>query len=106
MVDGNRWFNVYTGEFLKNTAEIGNLVVAVEKDRPVYLRDIATIREGESESKSIVDNSLRARRGAFATAPAVTVAVAKKHGTNGVDVADSILEEAEGDAGDADPART
>ena len=48
------------------------------ENRPVYLRDIATIREGESEAKSIVDNSVRLDAGAFSTAPAVTVAVAKQ----------------------------
>ena len=93
VVDGNRWFNVYTGEFLKNAAEIGNLVVAVDQNRPVFLRDIATITQGESDPKSIVDNSVRAENGGFSTAPAVTVAVAKKRGTNGVDVAESILNE-------------
>ncbi len=93
VIDGNRWFNVFTGEFLKNTTDIGNLVVAVQGNRPVYLRDIATIREGESEAKSIVDNSVRVDPRAFSTAPAVTVAVAKQKGTNGVDVADSILRE-------------
>jgi multidrug efflux pump subunit AcrB len=93
VIDGNRWFNVYTGEFLKNAAEIGDLIVALQQNRPVYLRDIAAIRDGESEAKSIVDNSVRLDASHFSTAPAVTVAVAKKHGTNGVDVAESILRE-------------
>ena len=66
---------------------------AVDQNRPVFLRDIATITQGEADPKSIVDNSVRAENGGFSTAPAVTVAVAKKRGTNGVDVAESILNE-------------
>ncbi len=93
VVDGNRSFNVYTGEFVKNPAEIGNLVVSVDQNRPVFLRDIATITQGEADPKSIVDNSVRVENGGFSTAPAVTVAVAKKRGTNGVDVAELILNE-------------
>ena len=93
VIDGNRWFNVYAGEFLKNASEIGDLIIALQQNRPVYLRDIAAIRDGESEAKSIVDNSVRIDTGHFSTSPAVTVAVAKKRGTNGVDVAESILRE-------------
>ena len=79
--------------FSRNATEIGNLVIAVDQNRPVFLRDIATITQGESDPKSIVDNTVRAENGGFSTAPAVTVAVAKKRGTNGVDVAESILNE-------------
>ena len=46
MVDGNRWFNVYTGEFLKNTTDIGNLVIGVQGNRPVYLRDVSLLHGG------------------------------------------------------------
>ncbi len=93
VIDGSRWFDVYSGAFLENAAEIGNLVVAVTGNRPVFLRDIATISQGASETKSIVESSLRGEDGKFTTQSAVTVAVAKKHGTNGVDVADALLSE-------------
>jgi multidrug efflux pump subunit AcrB len=93
VVDGNRWYDVYAGAFLRNAAEISNLVVAVDKDRPVFLRDIASVSQGPSEPKSIVENTVRVAGGGFVSAPAVTVAVAKKHGANGVAVADALLEE-------------
>ena len=95
VVDGNYWFSIYTGDFLKTEAEIGELVVAVRENRPVFLRDIGTVRHGESDTKVIVENTVRGADGNFTSAPAVTVAVAKKRGTNGVDVAVALLDELE-----------
>ncbi len=93
IVDGNAWFDVYTGDFLKSEAEVGELVIATEQGRPVYLRDVAKIHHGESEKKTIVTDTIRREDGSFTTNPAVTVAVAKKRGTNGVTVAEDILAE-------------
>ena len=90
VVDGSRWFSVYTGDFLPNAGEIADLVVSVREGRPIFLRDVATIHQGESETKTIVDASQRQADGSFVTRPAVTVAVAKKRGTNGVEVAESL----------------
>ncbi len=93
IVEGDKWFNVYSGEFLTNVNDVGNLVIAVSKDRPVFLRDVATITQGASETKSVVDDASRLKGGGFTWNPAVTVAVAKKHGTNGIDVADAVINE-------------
>ena len=84
--------------FSGNATEIGNLVIAVDQNRPVFLRDIATITQGELDPKSIVDNTVRAENGGFSTAPAVTVAVAKKRRPNGVDVAEFDPQRIAGDA--------
>ncbi len=103
VVDGNYSFDVYTGAYLKSEAEIGEIVVSLRDNRPVFLRDIATIQHGESERKSIVENAVRTSDGEFKTAPAVTIAIAKKKGTNGVDVAEAILHELESMKGDLIP---
>jgi multidrug efflux pump subunit AcrB len=95
MIEGNRAFTVYSGEFLHDARQVGNLLIAVSNNRPVMLRDLATISQGESESKSIVTQSRRLDDGRFSNHPAVTIAIAKKRGTNGVDVARSILSELE-----------
>ena len=50
------------------------LVVAVNENRPVFLRDIATIEQGASETKSIVHAATRGEEGDFAHEPAVTIA--------------------------------
>jgi len=93
VVQGDRWFNIYTGAFLRNAGEVGDLVVSAANGKPIFLRDIARITQGESEPKSIVDSSLRNAEGVFVETPAVTVAVAKKRGSNGIDVAQSVLAE-------------
>ena len=90
VVDGSRWFNVFSGDFLANAGDIGDLVVSVVQSKPIFLRDVAVIHQGESETKTIVDASERKVDGSFVTLPAVTVAVAKKRGTNGVDVAEAL----------------
>ncbi len=96
VVEGSKWFNIYTGAFLADLRDVENLVVAVDQDRPVFLRDVAKVTQGESETKSVVDQSSRMEDGEFKTDLAVTVAVAKKRGSNGIDVAASMMRELEG----------
>ena len=95
IVTGNRAYTVYSGEFLHDARQVGDLLISVQNRRPVYLRDVALISQGESETDSIVTGSSRNVAGQFVTTPAVTIAVAKKKGTNGVDVAASVLAEVE-----------
>ncbi|MGV0975622.1 MAG: efflux RND transporter permease subunit [Azonexus sp.] len=95
LIEGNRAFTVYSGEFLHDARQVGNLLITVHENRPVMLRDLAVISQGESESKTIVTQSRRVDDGSFSNHPAVTIAVAKKRGTNGVEVARSVLEEVE-----------
>jgi len=93
---GNRTFNVYTGAFLNNAQDVANLVVAVRNGAPVYVRDIARVYQAPEETSQMVT---------FATGPAfegdgpttsgsqaVTIAVAKKIGTNGVSIAKALIE--------------
>ncbi|MGO9742906.1 MAG: efflux RND transporter permease subunit [Roseiarcus sp.] len=93
IVEGGKWFNIYTGAFLNDVDEVENLVVTVDHGHAVFLRDIAVVSQGASETKSIADNSVRGDDGHFTTEPAVTVAVAKKHGSNGIDVAEELVHE-------------
>ncbi|MDQ2090951.1 efflux RND transporter permease subunit [Marimonas arenosa] len=93
VIDGSRYFEIYSGEFLKSAADVANLIITTREDRPIYLRDVANIVQGPSETKTIVESTIRGADGAFTTRPAVTVAVAKKLGTNGVDVAHALLTE-------------
>jgi multidrug efflux pump subunit AcrB len=95
VVDGNKAFTVYSGEFLYDARQVGNLLVTVKDNRPVMLRDLATISQGERETKTIVTDGQRLASGGFSNHPAVTVAIAKKRGSNGVDVARSVLAETE-----------
>jgi len=96
----NRNFQVNTNSFLRSRAEVANLVVGVHHGRPVYLRDLANIIDGpaEAESYTRIGYSHRYRRAHDRTGqpleyPAVTISLAKKPGTNAVDVSRNILSE-------------
>ena len=96
---GNREFLVETGGFLTTSEEVGQVVVGVFNNRPVYLRDIARIEDGPEEPADYV---------LFGTGPAaltkkiqvhsggakdaVTLSVAKRKGTNAVEIANQVVE--------------
>ncbi len=92
---------VYTGSFLRHAQDIERLVVGVRNNAPVYVRDVARVIEGPGEASSLVQYftgpaAEQAARGEKVLkadgAAAVTIAIAKKSGTNGVTVANEILE--------------
>jgi multidrug efflux pump subunit AcrB len=99
---------VVAGPFVDGRAAAEQLVIGAAGDRPIYLRDVATIVDGPREPISYV-------RVAFGPAgapagvqpgqgfPAVTLAFAKKRGTNAVRVADDVLTRAQALAADVLP---
>jgi len=96
LVQDNREVLVQTGSFLSDAGEVKQLVVGVANGKPVFLRDIAEVRDGADQPNSYVwfgtgpaaaDKQIEAQ-GKFT---AVTVAVTKKPGANAVDVADSLM---------------
>ncbi len=93
----NREILVQAGSFLTNSEEIGDLVVASHAGKPVFLRDVAQIRPGPDQPDQYV--WLGTGRGAAETqlhmaetTPAVTIAIAKKPGTNAVDIANAVIQ--------------
>ncbi len=101
----NRNFKVSINSFLRSKSDVETLVVGVHKGRPVYLRDVAEITDGpeEAESYTRIGHSYRYRKehnmkDLPLEMPSVTLSLAKKPGTNAVDVSRSItakLEELE-----------
>lgn len=89
MAQTNEETTVEVGSFFQSAEEVRRAVVAVYMNRPVYLGDIAEVKDGPEEPSQYVWV-----RGGMAgqhrdispelVAPAVTVAVAKKPGTNAV----------------------
>ncbi|HFC05554.1 MAG TPA: efflux RND transporter permease subunit, partial [Rhizobiales bacterium] len=79
--------------------DIESLIVGVRNGSPVYVRDVATVSEGPGDAKSVVQyyTGLAAEKDMPKTdgSPAVTIAIAKKVGTNGVSVANGILAKVE-----------
>jgi len=71
-----------TGEFLRSAEEISRIVVGVHGGRPVYLQDVAMITDGPQEPDTYV---LYGQPGEDEEA-AVTLSVAKRPGSNAIDV--------------------
>lgn len=97
---GNKVFSIYSGEFLHSAHDVASLVIGTYQGMPVYLRDVASVEHGPSETKRMATfYSGPAAKGDEATAPygypAVTVALAKKEGANGVTVSRDILDKLE-----------
>ncbi|MGB5562697.1 MAG: efflux RND transporter permease subunit, partial [Sedimenticolaceae bacterium] len=88
---------IYAGSFLKSPRDVENLVVRVIDGTPIYVRDVAVVSWATEDARSYVN---------YFTGPAyeqaygvdrqsdgdlaVTVAIAKKEGSNGVTVANDI----------------
>ncbi len=91
--------NVYTGSFLTSAEDIKRLMVAVVGGSPVYIRDVANVIEGTSVAEKAVGyytgNNQDESKEVAVNASAVTIAVAKKHATNGVEVAKAIIAKVE-----------
>ncbi len=82
---------VEVGSLFRSADEVGNAVVAVWNGRPVFLRDVAKVTDGPDEPSQYVwmlaGAGARAKNLPEGTdTPAVTVAVAKKPGTNAVEL--------------------
>ena len=100
----NREAIVETGTFLKSAEDVGNVVVGVFNERPVYLRDVATITDGPEQPADYVmfgrgaaNEKETAKDGEHHNSiePAVTIAVSKRKGTNAITIADRVLEKVE-----------
>jgi len=89
----NREILVQAGTLLTSAEEIGNLVVGVHGRKPIFLRDVAQVSHGPDTPEQYVWlGTGPAAKGAVAGSfPAVTLAVAKKPGTNAVDVANLVI---------------
>ncbi len=106
IVENNTEFPVEAGEFIKTIDDLKNIVVAVYNGKPVYLKDVAEVVDApidpenyvfigfgpHAEKKGIGRNFIEKHGNQF---PAVTIAIAKKKGTNAVTVAEKILKKFE-----------
>jgi len=96
---------VDVGPFLRSPEEVETLLVGVHDDRPVYLSDVAKIEDGPAEVSSYTrltfgpgaghDPDTRELRTAVRGMPynQVSIAIAKRKGTNAVAVAEELIKE-------------
>ncbi len=120
LTSGNEAIAVHLNGFLRSADDLASLVVGVHNNLPVYLRDVAQVRDGPEEPKDYVlftpgpaaaskgittdSGSLQPVAGlqpALAKAPgadlnpAVTISFAKRKGKNAVVLSDAVLKRAE-----------
>ncbi|MDH5668505.1 MAG: efflux RND transporter permease subunit, partial [Nitrospira sp.] len=94
----NQNFLVETGRFIQSRDDLENLVVGVNAQRPVYLRQVAEVIDGPAEAASYVwfgTGQGLGVRGEGGENPAVTVAIAKQGGVNAVTVAEQVIRKVE-----------
>jgi multidrug efflux pump subunit AcrB len=85
---GNREYLLETGEFLRTSEDVRNVVVGVAGDKPVFVRNVAEVVDGGAEPTEYVRMVNAASKESL---PAVTISIAKRKGTNAVEVANNVL---------------
>ncbi len=93
---GNAEVLVRGGSFFRSATEVGDLVVGVQGGAPVYLREIADVRDDMAEASTYTRLRFGPAGDAAAAAEgrehqAVHIAVAKQKGTNAVVVAEDVI---------------
>ena len=83
---GNQQYILETGQFLRTAADVGNVVAGVTNDKPIFVRDVAQVTDSGEEPAQYVRFS-----DGKGFHPAVTLAIAKRKGTNAVMVAEDVL---------------
>jgi multidrug efflux pump subunit AcrB len=88
----NKEYLLETGEFLRTAQDVRDLVAGEANDKPIFIRDVAEVSDGGEEPSQYVRI---ARAGSSEFAPAVTISIAKRKGTNAVLVAGNVLQRIE-----------
>ncbi|WP_339896226.1 efflux RND transporter permease subunit [uncultured Algibacter sp.] len=89
-------FLVNTGKFLETVTDVENLVVGVQQNQPIYLKQVATIIDGPEVPQNYV--SLGFGKGSIKSSdykseyPAVTISVAKRKGADAMKISEVIID--------------
>lgn len=97
VVNNNQSQPIRVNGYLGGAEDVGNIIIGADNGRPIYLKDIATITDGPKEADSFtrIGFGPASEFSAHSKQPAVTITLAKKPGTNAVDVANRVLEKLE-----------
>jgi len=98
-VQNDQEYLVTTGQFLSNSEDVENLVVGVNKNRPVYLKQVAKVQDGPSTARSYVSFGYGKANEKFKTAkseyPAVTISIGKVKGADAMKISAKIIDKVE-----------
>ena len=88
-----------TGRFLETAEDVENLVVGVNQNMPVYLKQVAKVQDGPGTAKSYVSFGYGKANEQFianpSEYPAVTISVGKVKGADAMKISDKIIERVE-----------
>ena len=92
-------FLVKTGQFLKTADDVENLVVGINQNKPVYLKQIASVLDGPELPSNYVSlgfGKASEKAPTFKSEyPAVTISIGKRKGADAMKIADVILNKVE-----------
>ena len=92
-------FLINTGKFLESVKDVENLVVGVQQNQPIYLKQVATILDGPELPNNYVSLGFGQATDKAQTYkseyPAVTISVAKRKGADAMKISDVILAKVE-----------
>src|ERR1017187_8224607 len=88
----NREYLIQAGKFLRTADDVRNVVTGAANGRPVFVRNVAEVVDGGEEPTQYVR---MAKADSRELLPAVTIAIAKRKGTNAIEVADGVLRRVE-----------
>ena len=87
--DGKQ-ITVIAGRTLHSPEDISNILISSRDGRPVYVRDVARVLLSSGNAEWLVSNILR-DGDRIVSVPALSLALAKRPGTNAVVIAESII---------------
>ncbi len=87
----NREIVVETGNFFASRRDVARLVIGAFKGRPVYLKDVADVKDGPEEAKNYVYYLAAGKP----QEPAVTLAISKRKGSNAITLVEEIFKKVE-----------
>ncbi len=90
LVGGNRSVSIEAGPYLAQASDVADLVVGVREGKPVFLKDVAEVRDGPPLASRYAWYGESGKNGG-AEYPAVTLTVTKKPGENAIDVANGVM---------------
>lgn len=98
-VQNDQEYLITTGKFLTEEEDVENLIVGVNQNKPVYLKEVASIEDGPEYSKSYVSFGFSRYAHQYAETPseypAVTLSIAKVKGADAMKISESILAKVE-----------
>ena len=83
LVADNQYVPVTAGTFLADRTDVAELVIGVIDGKAIHLSDVADVSAGPDQPEQYVR---------YGDAPAVTIAIAKKPGTNAAHVSQQVIE--------------